>query len=204
MWKIGGAEQSDRRLAKLAADGNAEAGEQIVQRYYESVYRYMLALCRNTTIAEDLTQATFAACWKSLSSYEGKALLRTWIHRIAHRQYLRWLDGRETTTELDDQKALPGFESTVVESVWIQAAIERLEPELRETLVLFYLHEMPCKEIAEVLMIPRGTVLSRLHTARQRLRAFLTASSLQDGDIADLPTNSSPGATNYEMSKASS
>src|SRR5437870_13249859 len=71
--------------------GDAEAGRQFVREYYPGVYRYLLYLTGQPQAAEDLTQETFVQAWRRLDRFEGRAPLRLWLHRIAHREFLQGL-----------------------------------------------------------------------------------------------------------------
>src|SRR5690349_2462366 len=68
--------------------GDLDAGHRFVRDYYPGVYRYLLYLTGSPEAAEDLTQETFLQAWRRLESFEGRAALRTWLHRIAHREFL--------------------------------------------------------------------------------------------------------------------
>ncbi len=202
MWPLHITTAGDWRLASKAAAGDREAGDEFVKRYYTSVYGFLFALthCRET--AEELTQTTFVETWKNLRSFQGRSSLRTWVHRIAYRQYAKWLDSKPRLSAEITESATPGHELSVVDALWLHAAIDTLPRELRETFVLFYVQELSIKEVADVLAIPRGTVLSRLHTARERLRKQLSAPGEQPADPISIESND-PGGSIYEMRKAS-
>jgi RNA polymerase sigma-70 factor (ECF subfamily) len=166
------------------------------------VFGFAFALSHSRDFAEDVTQSTFVEVWKSLPSYGGRSTMRTWIHRIAYRQYLRKREGRAEEPIEHVDPGTVSHETGVVDAAWLHAAVESLPHDLRETFVLFYVQELSGAEVGEILGVPRGTVLSRLHSARDRLRRLLTVPN-EGEPRADLNGPTEPGVTSYEMRKAS-
>src|SRR6266851_2944018 len=80
---------ADGLLIERIRAGDPDAGNEFVQDHYPGVYRYLLYLTGSPEAAEDLTQETFLQAWRRLESFEGRAALRTWLHRIAHRELLQ-------------------------------------------------------------------------------------------------------------------
>src|SRR5262245_54945146 len=79
---------ADRLRGARIRAGDLDAGHQFVQEYYPGIYQYLLYLTCSTEAAADLTQETFLQAWRRLDTFEGRAALRTWPHRIAHREFL--------------------------------------------------------------------------------------------------------------------
>src|SRR5260370_12103641 len=75
---------AEARLLQQIRQGDAEAGHQFVREHYPGVYRYLLYLTGRPEAAEDLAQETFLQAWRRLETFEGRAPLRLWLHRIAH------------------------------------------------------------------------------------------------------------------------
>src|SRR5919202_1116561 len=88
LTRRGGDQEADALLLARIRAGDPEAGHQFVHDYYLGVYRYLLYLTGSPQAAEDLTQETFLQAWRGLDTFEGRAALRTWLHRIAHREFL--------------------------------------------------------------------------------------------------------------------
>src|SRR5712691_8973347 len=97
----------DAPLIEQLRSGDAEAGRQFVREYYPDVYRYLLYLTGRSQAAEDLTQETFLHAWRGLYRFEGRAPLRLWLHRIAHREFLQSLRRERPQTSLEDVPELP-------------------------------------------------------------------------------------------------
>lgn len=161
----------DYQLAREMSEGNSAALEDFVRLYYGSVLRFMRHLTRHSEDAEDLTQQTFLTAKRSIRGFRGEASLRTWIHRVAFREYLRWKRRRRPFLPLPRGAAFEeaGY-ARCEEARWLEAALAGIPEAQRTAFILHYLQEMPIAEVAEVLNVPIGTVKSRLFHARESLR----------------------------------
>jgi RNA polymerase sigma-70 factor (ECF subfamily) len=142
----------------------------------ERVFTLCYRLCGHHADAEDAVQETFVDVYRGLSGFRGDASLSTWIYRIAIRAALR-VRGRaksRTVTLPDDLLAGVDLSADLKdEAQRTLQAIGQLPWEHRVVLHLFAIEGMSHKQVGEILGIPEGTVWSRLHTARQRLRALM-------------------------------
>jgi RNA polymerase sigma-70 factor (ECF subfamily) len=164
----------DLRLVERIRDGDAEAGRRFVLDHHRGIYRYLYRLTGRADLAEDLTQDTFVEAWRSLRTYEGRAPLRLWLYRIAHRQFLQALRSRRPLASLEEAADAP--EPRAAEqagAVELRAVIGKLPLEMREVVVLHYFEGYNCEEIGEILGAPAGTIKYRLFEARARLRREL-------------------------------
>jgi len=182
----------ERLLVKRIRSGDRQAAEQLVDEHYQNVYRWLLHLCRHREHAADLTQETFVQVWDGLDGFCGQASLQTWIHRIAYHTYL--CTQRNPTPEPQLLCAVldvagPDIPEVTLTRHLVHEALARLPEKQRHTVVLHYLHGLTAAEVAEVLQIPTGTVLSRLHTSRATLRELLSdeSSSSEQEVQADWP-----------------
>jgi RNA polymerase sigma factor (sigma-70 family) len=141
-----------------------------------SAYNLARWLVRNGDDAEDIVQEAFLKAFKALDSFRGGDA-RVWMLAIVRNTAMNFLRGgkREVAIELDqlepaDRSPNPE-QGLLAESrrEQVRRAIARLEPEFRETLVLREIEGLSYKEIAAILDVPTGTVMSRLSRARQRL-----------------------------------
>src|SRR5881227_2491749 len=114
---------AEARLIQQLRQGDLEAGHQFVRDYYPDVYRYLLYLTGRPEMAEDLTQETFIRAWRGLASFEGRASLRVWLHRIARREFLQALRSQRgdpaagVTESLDEAAELV----TAPDAGWVEA-----------------------------------------------------------------------------------
>ena len=118
--------------------------------------------------------------WDGLDGFRGQASLKTWIHRVAYHTYLR--TQRNPTPEPQPLSEVPDIAGPdMVQGALtrhlVHEALARLPEKQRDVVVLHYLHGLTAAEVAEVLQIPTGTVLSRLHTSRATLRELLSDES---------------------------
>jgi len=182
----------ERQLLRRIRSGDRQAAEQLVDEHYQNVYRWLLHLCRHREHAADLTQETFVQVWDGLDGFRGQASLRTWIHRIAYHTYLRTQRNPtpkpQPLSEVPDVSG-PDIVQVAVARHLVHEALARLPEKQRNVVVLHYLHGLTAAEVAEVLQIPTGTVLSRLHTSRAKLCELLSDESSPSeqevqGDVA--------------------
>ena len=147
--------------------------DDFVVRHHADVYRFLRHLTRHRQEAEDLAQATLLRALDRIDAYAGKGPLRSWLLGVAYREFTGWRRRRLWLPILGDRPA-PGDDfERLAEAEALLAAIARLPDALRATFLLFHVEELPLAEVALTLAIPEGTVKSRLHAARARLRQTL-------------------------------
>jgi RNA polymerase sigma-70 factor (ECF subfamily) len=171
----------DQRLLTNLRAGQPEACAEVVRAHYQAVYRFLVHLTRDVHQAEDLTQETFAAAWERIATFQGRARLATWLHRIA---YTKFIDARRAERRTAGMRErLPGPQAapadpldTVAaddEARRLYRALHRLDAPERTLLVLHYLQGLSYREMAAVLDEPTGTVKWRTAEALNRLRALM-------------------------------
>ena len=143
--------------------------------------RFALSLTRNSSSADDLVQATLERAIIAWADKRVEGDLRAWLFAILYRQFLdahrrsrRYARMLEFFTGRDD--AQPSVERTVMAQSTLQA-FDQLSTEQRALLLWVSVEGLSYKEVAEILQVPIGTVMSRLSRARQALR------QLSDGEI---------------------
>jgi RNA polymerase sigma-70 factor (ECF subfamily) len=167
-------------LSDLRA-GRTGACAGVVRAHYRAVYRFLVHLTRDVHQAEDLTQETFAAAWEKIATFQGRASLATWLHRIA---YTKFIDARRAERRaagmrerLAGARVSPAdpFDAVTAgdEARRLYRALHELDESERTVLVLHYLQGLSYREMASVLDEPAGTVKWRTAVALHRLRALL-------------------------------
>jgi RNA polymerase sigma-70 factor (ECF subfamily) len=153
--------------------------EQIVDAHYPALYRFALSLARGEPAAADLTQQTFYLWASRGHQLRDAAKVKSWLFTTLYREFLS-LHRRESRfpqADLDTETAeLPEQGGSIADSVdgaTAVAALQRIDPLFRAPLTLFYLEEFSYREIAAVLNIPAGTVMSRLSRGKSLLRKLL-------------------------------
>ena len=181
----------ESELIDRARSGDTDALREVVDLHKDRLFAFVWRMIRNHHDAEEICQDAFLKAFASLDSFSTEYRFSTWLFTIGYRVCLnrmrrkRALTGELEFTALppsDDESAWATLESEEVgrlkERVW--AAVDRLSPPQRATILLFYRHELGCQEIARILELPIATVKSHLHRARNRLREMLESLSHQD------------------------
>jgi RNA polymerase sigma-70 factor, ECF subfamily len=178
---------SSRREAadKTASATRSAEFEQLALPLLPSLYNHACWLTRNHAEAEDLVQETFSKALRGFDSFRPDTNFKGWIFRILRNTFLTSRTGiaASRTVFLEDhQHALdttdtsPNPEDNLIRldnQAALQRALEQLEPPLREALLLCDVEEVKYKDIALILDIPIGTVMSRISRARRALRQLL-------------------------------
>jgi RNA polymerase sigma-70 factor (ECF subfamily) len=165
---------AEARLVERLRQGDADAEHKFVRAYYPGVFRYLLYLTGRREQAEDLCQETFLQAWRRLETFQGRAPLRLWLHRIAHREFLQALRSQRpqgSLEEVAEPPSPPGADWT--EAMELREAIRKLPTEEGEIVVLHYMEGYRCEEIAQIVRAPVTTVKYRLLSARSHLQREL-------------------------------
>ena len=181
----------DIALVKRILNGDKKSGESFVTTHYPRIYRLLHCLTGSPDTAQDLTQQAFARAWQALASYQGKASLATWLHKIAYHEYTHWLRARRDDAPIEAAENIPDLrEARGLDSILVSRALGMLPNEQREPFLLYYMQQFSVTEVSQMLDVPEGTVKSRLFAARARLRALLQAADapLIPTDAAQAPT----------------
>ena len=174
---------SDADLVRRARRGNDEAFGQLVDRHGPRLLRLATSMLGNAADAEDVVQDTLAAALRGLGGFRGLASVKTWLTRILmnkiarfHRyRRLRKAASIDQVAEPADRKAAAGAHATGRADIRMDlvTVLAGLSEQHRSVILLREMQAMTYEEMAEVLAIPRGTVESRLHRARQKLKELL-------------------------------
>jgi RNA polymerase sigma-70 factor (ECF subfamily) len=158
--------------------------EEVVLPHLNAAYNLARWLTRNTQDAEDVVQEAYLRGFRFFGGFRG-GNARTWLLKIVRNTCYTWLHqnrAQQVTDPFDEQVHTEAAESQNPETLllqkaegqWLNQALEELPTVFREVLVLLEIEGLSYKEIAEVLEIPIGTVMSRLARARHRLRESLS------------------------------
>jgi len=153
-----------------------------VKSYASALYRYAYRITGDKQTAEDMLQETFMEAWRCVANQGGDERARGWLFQILRRRcahFFRSNRRRAKTVSLSDHTSVdpPDSSQAVLarlgEKDALQSALSALSEPMRETFVTVFVEGRTCRETAELQKIPLGTVLSRLHAARQALRESL-------------------------------
>jgi len=184
-------------LIRRCQQGDELAIENLVRRYQNYVYRLCYLVMRNEQDAEDMTQEAFIRACRALPRFEIREGIsfEAWLYRIAinccrSRMRRKWYQvvpwqrlgfGERLAANAEERPERVLLRDERRSQVL--GAINKLGEKHRLVIILRYYADLSNEEIAVVLRIPSGTVRSRLHTARQRLRELLAASGLVDEEM---------------------
>ncbi|MCK9520216.1 MAG: sigma-70 family RNA polymerase sigma factor [Dehalococcoidia bacterium] len=199
---MGGQEPTDERLVLLAKDGGLEAFNSLVDRYQSSVYTLCLRFLGSPEAAEDATQEAFLSAYRALDRFQG-GNFRSWLLRIAaneSKDELRRRKRKDATASLNemfDREDGPVEVPDPGES--IEAAIERVEfgqelegvlallpLEQRQAILLVDVYDFQYEEVARLSNVSVGTIKSRIHRGRERLRKLILSRPELSGSVRRL------------------
>jgi len=166
--------------------GDEQAIETLVRQYETEVFRLALSIVGEPFEANEVAQETFIAALKSLRSYQERTSFKAWLFTIAlntsrshlrKRKVLERLSAALTSIfQVNSQKqTLPedmAIQNETEAAIW--NSLNKLDEKHRTVVVLRYFHNLSVSEISEILSVNEGTVHSRLHNAREKLRSALS------------------------------
>jgi RNA polymerase sigma-70 factor (ECF subfamily) len=158
---------------------NPASFQSLVHEWYDPLFRFALSLCSDRERALDLTQNAFYKLAARPESLRDPTRAKTWLFSVVHREFIDQYRHRtrfpsthlEGVPETPDPSANPRARSLDREAVL--RALQALDETFRAPLSLFYLQSHSYREIAAILDIPMGTVMSRLRRGKDRLRNLL-------------------------------
>jgi RNA polymerase sigma-70 factor (ECF subfamily) len=163
----------------------AAAGfEELAVPLFDQLYNFAHWLTQERSEAEDLVQETYVKALRGFSGFQPGTNFRAWMFRILRNSFLTSRTALKSTVVLDEDVAdtvatdEPTAEAVLIEEAdrkTVRNALSELSVPFREILLLCDVEEMSYEEISQVLVVPMGTVMSRLHRARKALRVNLAA-----------------------------
>jgi RNA polymerase sigma-70 factor (ECF subfamily) len=180
----------ESELVARAKAGDLDAFEQLAGAHADRVYTVVLRLVGDRVEAEDVVQETLLRAWRGIGRFQGRAMVFTWLYRIAVNESNRALERRSrrgTTVPVDDeavQLPAPAHEGPARRTERkelrdaLELAIADLDPPYRTALVLRDIEGLSTREAAKIVGVGEAAFKSRLHQARLRVRAALGDAAL--------------------------
>jgi RNA polymerase sigma-70 factor, ECF subfamily len=161
--------------------------EDLVNRFYQPLYKFALSLTGGEADACDLTQQTFYVGEKKIGQLRDPAKIKTWLFTTMHRQFLNWQRHHTrfphfTLETVEEQLPAAPKPYSDPDAGAVLEALTKVGDPFQAPLALFYLEDYSYSEIAEILGIPVGTVKSRLARGISRLQQLLLGPA--DGILA--------------------
>ncbi|MFT3894716.1 MAG: RNA polymerase sigma factor [Anaerolineales bacterium] len=172
-------------LVSECTAGNQAAIEMLVRQYETGVFKLAYSIVGDEVDANEITQETFIAALRSLKTYQEKKTFKAWLYTIAlnlsrsHLRKRKVIERLQSTLgsifRVETQKQTSPEEDVIrnEKEAILWSELNKLDERHRIVVVLRYFHELPISEISDILSVNEGTIHSRLHTARERLRDAL-------------------------------
>lgn len=174
----------DAECVRRVQQGDTNSFETLVRRYQKAIFNMVYRLLGDYDEAAEVAQEVFLSAFKSIQQFRGDAVFSTWLYRIGfnhastrrkslnstHQRHVP-LDGTEVIADGSADPAKSVEHKEIQQRV--QQALDSLDPEDARIILLRDLQDISYEDVAEMLGIPVGTVKSRLHRARQALKATL-------------------------------
>ena len=157
---------ADEALIQAIAKGDRPAMQTLYRRHHVRIYRFILRLTNDASLAEDLVSEVFIGAWRQAGSFRSKSQVSTWLLAIARNKALSAL-GRRRDEQLNDDAADliadPACDAdTMIEdrerSAIIRKCLSQLSSDHREVIDLVYYHEKTVEEVAQIIHVPASTV----------------------------------------------
>jgi RNA polymerase sigma-70 factor (ECF subfamily) len=174
---------SDEALIARIADGDQLAMRSLFARHRLPLYRWLLRLVGDETLAEDLLSEVFLDVWRQAGSFEGRSSVSSWLLAIARHKALS-ARRRRADLPLDEDAAAgiadPADDPEILlqkknRGELIRRSLAELSPEQTEVVDLVYYHGKSVKEVAEIVGAPEATVKTRMFYARRKLADLIMA-----------------------------
>ncbi|MBM7700507.1 RNA polymerase sigma factor [Kurthia huakuii] len=165
----------DAQLIQKIMNGDKMAANELIERYYDMIYRYICHMGCSIETAKDITQDVFITMMQSLPTYKEQGYFRAWLYRIAHNQTMNTLkkssnEKRRMQREKMEDVA-PDFSEQRVNRELLKNLLSQLPVKQRDAIVLKYYHGFTAKEIANITNSTLPGVKSRLFQALRKLKA---------------------------------
>lgn len=165
--------------------GEPDALDQLVVDWHPALFRYVASFVAEPRDAGDICQSAWVGVLRGLPALKERGAFAPWFFGIARRSAFEWMRQRyrrapETAWPEDDEPEDAGAasdESLAVETAALEAGLQSLAPLEREVVLLHYFEELTIDDITGLIGAPAGTIKSRLHRARRKLRAQLRGPS---------------------------
>jgi RNA polymerase sigma-70 factor (ECF subfamily) len=188
---------NEPELVRRCIAGDNSAWETLLRAHSRKVYNLCYRFTGRAEEAEDLTQEVFIKVYQTFKSYDAaQGTFSTWLNRVARNHlvdHYRRTKKDRVTSSLEDESATVEQKPSEMEPAshvearerreLLQAALDKLSPDLREAVILRDIHDLDYVEIAQILGVPEGTVKSRINRGRLELARVLKRMDKVRGQI---------------------
>lgn len=169
-------------LIEKVQEGNLQAFEQLFEIYKHKALRTVYLMTGDKALSEDIVQEAFVTCYRSIKGLKKTEYFKTWFFKLLTRMTWHYMKKEKKYIPTED---IIGMAETYSKESWIVESnkketsselyeeILKLDIKLQTTVILYYYNNFTVKEIAKIMSCLEGTVKSRLHTARKKLKMSL-------------------------------
>jgi RNA polymerase sigma-70 factor (ECF subfamily) len=173
--------QHEVRLLERVRERDRDAFEELYRLYAPRLFGYLLRVTRRPEVVEEVVDEVLLTVWRQAGQFEGRSRPSTWIFGIAYRKAMRALRRQRRRPETDPlppdlRASTEGPEGRTIRrerAEMLSRALAELSPDQRAVIELTYYQGFSCREAAEALGCPEGTVKTRMYYARRRLSGVL-------------------------------
>ncbi len=186
---------------------------EIVDDHYESLYRFAVSLSKDCHTASDLTQQTFYVFAEKGHQLREISKAKSWLFTTLHREFLKQRRRGLRMTVVEDteplMEAVPENHASMenerrLDGASIVEALNELDEIYRAPLTLFYLQQVSYKEIAQILEVPIGTVMSRLSRGKDQLRKIIAAADSPGANVVPFPGSADAAPSSQDPKSSTS
>jgi RNA polymerase sigma-70 factor (ECF subfamily) len=171
----------DKVTASKICSGDTFSFETLITAYKDKVFNYCYTFCNNYHYAEELTQEVFIKIYRNIGRYDWqKSSLSTWIYTITHNTCINSIRANIPETLYEEVSAAEKISFNTEDQYLkeelldkLKAALLSLPPEERSLVLMKDYYGLKLKEISQIMNLPVGTLKSRLHNIREKIRTLL-------------------------------
>lgn len=176
---------TELELIRRAREGDGDAMAELIRAHQAALYAFMLRMSGRPHIAEDIVQEAFVRVLRNLDRFDSRFRFSTWVFTIAKRLYVNAMQKHRPLYDTDAVGLADGgggdapYAASIDEEAsdntrdLLEQAMDELNPQQRDIVVLFHHQCWSISDIADHLSMPEGTVKSHLHRARHRMRRVI-------------------------------
>jgi RNA polymerase sigma-70 factor (ECF subfamily) len=160
-----------------------DAFSTLVRMHQGKIRAYLVRLCKNYDLADDIAQETFLTAFRKLQSYKGEGNFSGWLFRIAHNCFLQHIRRTKRRTEIIEQFGTEQelqttqYDSLSIGQIDLEQALTQLNSDETSTITLCHSYGFSHQEVADILGMPLGSVKSNISRGKVKLREILTNTS---------------------------
>ena len=159
----------DEILVMDCQSGSVKAMEMLVSRWQKRLWRYAYNLTGDSEMAWDITQDSWLGIIKGLRKLHDPANFKAWAYRITTNKSIDWIRKSKAVKQISIEE-IEEQQSSQKKDTGVKELLDKLDMRKKAVISLYYFEQLSVPEISAALKIPRGTVKSRLHSARKELK----------------------------------